>query len=184
MISLPPRLATVLIVPLLLAWARGPTGPVAQQTATPAPTAKSDGSDTQIPLGEKEIEAMIRTAIAGAGTREASRNSEDTHMPTPPPKAEEPFPPTDTPLPTIGNSQPPSDADAEPLRSHHHRRRPVLQREPARPCSAANVRSLRCLQLHPHSMFRRHRPHHRGALRDEHNERPRCNGTSLYQTKR
>ena len=86
MISLPPRLATVLIVPLLLAWACGPTGPVVQQTATPAPTAKSDGSDTPVPMGEKEIEAMIRTAIAGAGTREASRNSEDTHMPTPPPK--------------------------------------------------------------------------------------------------
>ena len=108
MISLPPRLATVLIVPLLLAWACGPTGPVAQQTATPAPTAKSDGSDTPIPMGEKEIEAMIRTAIAGAGTREASRNREDTHMPTPPPEAEEPFPPTDTPVPTETPSHPPT----------------------------------------------------------------------------
>ena len=74
----------------------------------PPPTAKSDGSDTPVPLGEKEIEAMIRTAIAGAGTREASRNSEDTHMPTPPPEAEEPFPPTDTPVPTETPSHPPT----------------------------------------------------------------------------
>ena len=74
----------------------------------PPPTAKSDGSDTPVPLGEKEIEAMIRTAIAGAGTREASRNSEDTHMPTPPPEAEGPFPPTDTPVPTETPSHPPT----------------------------------------------------------------------------
>ena len=51
---------------------------------------------------------MIRTAIVGAGTREASRNSEDTHMPTPPPEAEEPFPPTDTPVPTETPSHPPT----------------------------------------------------------------------------